>query len=294
MLQAFEAFGREGGVRKAALYLGVNHAIVSRHLRALEDFVGTALIDRTSPSHSLTADGLAYHRKITAALQDLAHATEALRGREKRDLSIWCLPGFAYNWLSRRLVEFTTQYPEIELEVRPSDREPNFAFNEADADIRYVRIGEEGFLADGVRRLEIARPEVFAVCSPQVAATINGTVAQARDLLTSTLLHEESDVEWRLWLEGQGAEQLPDRLPGPRLWHAHHALEAARLGQGIALGNPLILGSDLEDGRLVAIDLPGRSPGRVLGAYNIMGRQDRWNVKSFALFRSWIRGLTAG
>lgn len=293
MLQAFEAFGRERGVRKAALHLGVNHAIVSRHLRALEDFVGTALIDRSSPSHSLTADGLIYHQKITAALQELAHATEALRGREKRDLTIWCLPGFAYNWLSRRLVEFTVKHPEIELEVRPSDREPNFAFNEADADIRYIRIGEEGFVPEGVRRLEIARPEVFAVCSPQIAAAIQGTIVEARDLLGQTLLHEESDVEWRLWLEGQGADRLPDRLPGPRLWHAHHALEAARLGQGIALGNPLILGSDLEDGRLAAIAIPGKAPSQVLGGYNIMGRRDRWNVRSFTVFRSWMRGLMA-
>jgi DNA-binding transcriptional LysR family regulator len=46
MLKAFDAFGKTGGVRKAAGMLGLNHAAVSRQLAALEAYVGAALIDR--------------------------------------------------------------------------------------------------------------------------------------------------------------------------------------------------------------------------------------------------------
>lgn len=287
MLHAFEAFGREGGVRKAAQSLDIDHAIVSRHLRGLEQFVGTGLIDRSHARHALTAEGRRYHQKVTAALQDLAHATEALRGREKSDLKIWCLPGFAYNWLSRRLVDFIVHYPNIELEMRPSDREPDFAFNEADADIRYIRNGDEQLVPPDVRRIEIARPLVYAVCSPELAATF-GEIRSAAELLDLPLLHEENDVEWRMWLRGQGTANVPERLPGLRLWHAHHALEAARLGRGIALGNPLILGSDIADGRLVALQVDGKPASCVVGGYNLLAREDRWNSKSFAIFRTWL------
>jgi DNA-binding transcriptional LysR family regulator len=39
-LRAFDAIGRRGGIRRAAEELGISHAIVSRHLAALETFWG--------------------------------------------------------------------------------------------------------------------------------------------------------------------------------------------------------------------------------------------------------------
>jgi hypothetical protein len=53
------------------------------------------------------------------------------------------------------------------------------------------------------------------------------------------LLHEESDLEWRLWFSSQGLKVALSPLAGPRLWHAHVALEAAKRDQGIALANPI-------------------------------------------------------
>ncbi|WP_242402749.1 helix-turn-helix domain-containing protein [Komagataeibacter kakiaceti] len=45
-LHAFMAYARTGGIRRAAVALGVDHAVVSRHLRDLEATLGTALRDR--------------------------------------------------------------------------------------------------------------------------------------------------------------------------------------------------------------------------------------------------------
>ncbi len=67
-LRAFDAIARLGGVRKAAQYLCRDHAVVSRHLRAIEDWTGTKLIQRTPAGSVLTEDGLRYHRDIASAL----------------------------------------------------------------------------------------------------------------------------------------------------------------------------------------------------------------------------------
>ena len=74
-LRAFEAVGRLGGVRRAALELFVDHAVVSRHLRFLEDWLGVALFDRAGASLRLTRDGEAYHHQISTAINDIARAT---------------------------------------------------------------------------------------------------------------------------------------------------------------------------------------------------------------------------
>jgi LysR family glycine cleavage system transcriptional activator len=86
-LRAFDAIARLGGVRKAAQYLCRDHAVVSRHLRAIEDWTGTKLIQRTPAGSVLTEDGLRYHRDIASALDLIARATVDLIKRGSQSQS---------------------------------------------------------------------------------------------------------------------------------------------------------------------------------------------------------------
>lgn len=43
-LRAFEMVGRVGGIRRAASLLAIDHTVVSRHVRALEEWVGVPLV----------------------------------------------------------------------------------------------------------------------------------------------------------------------------------------------------------------------------------------------------------
>ena len=108
-LRAFDAVARLGGVRKAAQYLCRDHAVVSRHLRAIEEWTGMKLIERTPGGAVLTEEGVRYHREIATAMDIIAGATIDLMKRgDDRCLHIRCMPGFALHWLSastRRLRE---------------------------------------------------------------------------------------------------------------------------------------------------------------------------------------------
>jgi len=86
-LRAFDAIARLGGVRKAAQYLCRDHAVVSRHLRAIEDWTGTKLIQRTPAGSVLTEDGVRYHRDIASALELIARATVDLIKRGSQSQS---------------------------------------------------------------------------------------------------------------------------------------------------------------------------------------------------------------
>ncbi|MBK6491325.1 MAG: LysR family transcriptional regulator [Sphingomonadales bacterium] len=56
-LRAFEAVGRLGGVRRAAKELSIDHAVVSRHVRSLEAWVGIPLVVRNQLGYDLTELG---------------------------------------------------------------------------------------------------------------------------------------------------------------------------------------------------------------------------------------------
>lgn len=288
-LRAFEAVGRLHGIRRAAKELTVDHAVVSRHIRSLEAWVGAQLLTRNTRGYSLTELGSTYHEQISSALGAIASATSMLmsRGGDLK-LSIECIPGFASLWLSDHLGDFISKNSDIDVDFRPSDHSPDFRGNLVDTDIRYLREWEEAALPKSVRRFEFVRPTVFPVASPACAASLK-PIDSAEDFLALPLLHEENDLEWRHWLLGHDV-RVPDRIGGSRLWHAHLTLAAARQGHGVALANRWLLRDDIEAGRLVEI-IPANGSFRPIrfGAYTILAREDRWNSPSVLRFRRWLQ-----
>lgn len=292
-LRAFEAAGRLGGIRRAAKELGIDHAVVSRHVRSLESWVGVPLLGRRGNSYELTEQGMVYHAEIASALAKIATATgRMVEVQEDLRLSIWCVPGFAFLWLADRLGDFTRAHPEISVDFRPCDHAPDFRAREVDCDIRYVRDWEEGPIARVAHRLEFARPNVFPVCSPELRESLP-PIENAASLLECPLLHEDGDVEWKGWFAAQHV-RIETRMQGPRLWHAHLTLAAARQGRGVALANPMLLGNDLAEGTLVPIQpRVGTFAPACYGGYTLFARDDRWNARPVIAFRRWLTRAVA-
>jgi len=288
-LRAFETFGRLGGVRKAAQELSVHHSVVSRHLHALEQWLGVPLFDRTASVPRLNDMARRYHEIISSSIIDIARATRDIVYADsvRKYLLIWCVPGFATRWLAPNLDDFAQRHPEIEVELRPTDHAPDLRADEADADIRFVRDIADAAPAPGVEWLRIARPKVFPVASPVWLAQ-HPFSGQARDFPAQRLLHEENDEEWRGWFTANGVAAGP-RISGPRLYHANMTLDAARRGQGIALANPFLIGDDLADGQLQVVGTPeGRYAEAEIGAYTLAVRQETIKRPTIARFQAWL------
>lgn len=286
-MRAFEAVFRVGGIRRAAAELRVSHAVVSRHLRTLESWLGTPIFERSGNRLVLTANGVDYHQRVSAAIAELSLATREICSRHDRGhLLLYCVPGLAIQWLSGQLAEFERERPEFSIELKPSDRLPNLVVHEADADIRYV-LDEQNFQpAKGLRAFILSRPDVIAVANPEIAARANRLTSPA-DLLGETLLHVEHQGEWRSWLAANGVV-VPDELPGLLCWHAHLAIDAAKLGRGIAVATRFLVDNDLKQSALEEVRIPGANPV-VLGEYVLFAREDRWSFPPLVRLREFLR-----
>lgn len=293
VIRAFETVGRMGGIRKAASVLGVSHAIVSRHMVTLEEFAGQALFNRRTGE--LTDAGKRYHARISAAIAEMEAATSALRGDQAGSLTIWCSPGFSLLWLARRLPEFQAREPAAPLfDLRSTDSEPALPHGEADGDIRYLWDDQASSLPSGVRAEEIARPAVFPVASPRLAAAAGGLLSQPADILRLPLIEEASNTEWSRWLAGQGFAAQSARPPVARYGQAHLALAAARAGQGVALANSFLVADDLASGRLVRVVAKAKPWAQLdLGAYYFRCSRARWSDPWIARFRKWLHQAVA-
>jgi len=82
-LRAFAMIYSEGGIRPAARALGISHSSISRHLREVEAWIGTDLIDRTSEGRKLvfTVQGIRLGEAASQTLSELIAVTDSLRER---------------------------------------------------------------------------------------------------------------------------------------------------------------------------------------------------------------------
>ena len=284
-LRAFDAVGRLSGIRRAAAALGVSHAIVSRHLRALEQDLGQSLFDRDSSQ--LTVIGEAYHRRISAAIAELESASIAARSKRKESLVVWCAPGLAHQWLTAHLARYTSQTRTSVLDLRASDSPPDLINNQADGDIRYL--GDlRGIVDRRIRHVELARPDVVPVASAEFANKFAVSLRNPADLLTAPLIHEGDDDQWRRWFACQRIE-VPVLPRIAQYGHAHLALAAAKAGQGVALGNSYLCADDIAAGRLFVLS-PTEVPFQPapLGAYVFRALSAMWTDPAIARFRKWL------
>jgi len=287
-LRAFDAVARLGGVRKAAQALLRDHAVISRHLKALESWTGTTLIERTPGGAVLTPEGREYHRQIEAAFNTIAHATiDLLKRNDDRCVHVWCMPAFALHWMTGHLASFESTNQDLDIELRSTREEPDFETQEADVVIQLVPTGAPLDRPASVQTMELARLPTVPVASP---GYLDGhpAIERPEDLLGHELLHEEDFDAWQEWFAACGIEGELE-LSGPRLWHGHMTLAAARRGRGIALTNRLVAREDLAGGALIEVGAGATAfPAVTPWAYTFVARADRWDARPVRRFREWL------
>jgi LysR family transcriptional regulator, glycine cleavage system transcriptional activator len=287
-MRAFEVIGSSGGIRKAAIRMGVTHAIVSRHLAGLEDKLGVVLFDRKRGQ--LTSIGAAYHTRLSAAFSEIEAATLATRPQRNESLKIWCSAGLSLHWLAHRLSDFRMGHARTIplIELRATDNEPDYQSGEADGDLRYVLDNAVATSRDVVA-MEIARPVVYPVASPSLINKISGILESRADILKLPLIHEGSSEEWHIWLTAQAIDIAPMPRAAGRYGQAHLTLAAAVAGQGIVLTNDLLAKEDLASGKLIRLEPRLENWSKLaIGAYYFRTSRVLWNDPLVSQFRKWL------
>jgi DNA-binding transcriptional LysR family regulator len=288
-IRAFDAVARLGGIRKAAISLQRDHAVVGRHLRSLEEWVGKQLVERNSSGVVLTEHGEAYHAEIAQAMDLIASATiDLMRQGDNNRINIRCAPGFAFYWLSRKISGFETRYPDYDIELHPADRTAILVAKDSDVDIRFV--SEYGIAlkpAQGLINTCIGEVPIIAVASPEYLAS-RPPINEPRDLLACKLLHEHDIDAWANWLAVYGVYADID-LRGPRLWQGHLTLDATIRGQGVALINALVAADSLTSGQLCQLGAGSELfKPYVFGKYYMITHASRSDLPLIRRFQEWL------
>jgi LysR family glycine cleavage system transcriptional activator len=245
-LRAFEAAARELSFTKAALELNVTPAAVGYQVRRLEQHLGMALFRRLNRALALTDAGQAFLPVVREAFETLSNGTAVLTSHKpERTLAVSVAQSLGAKWLVPRLDHFHARHPNLEIRVDATDELADFARGQVDVAVRYAR-RVDPHLHSAV----VFTEQAFPVCASGLAES-RPPLRTPEDLRHHVLLHDRMpDVTWPVWLRASGADGV-DGAQGPLFSHTGLAIDAARAGQGVALGRSPLVVDDLASGQLV-------------------------------------------
>jgi DNA-binding transcriptional LysR family regulator len=163
--QAFTAIVEKQNLTAAARYLGRSLQAVSRSLAALEHDVGVELIRRTTRRSNPTDAGLAFYRRLSAALSEIEAAKLETSNRRAEATGLLRIAGstsFSPLHIVPALPEFLARYPGVEIELELSDGFLDLVGEGFDLAIRIGDLPDSGLKA---RRLANSRRVAFAAPS---------------------------------------------------------------------------------------------------------------------------------
>lgn len=244
-LRAFSAYAATGSVAKAGAALNVSHAAISQQMRNLEDHMGLDLLDRSGRMLRLTDAG----EELALACQDgfgaISRAVESLTGLgADRPLQISATPSFAANWLMPRLADFRTQHPTVSLMIDPSADVKPLTPGGIDLALRYGNGDWAGLDSE----LLVSSP-IVVVAAPDLVG--DRRIDGPADLRSFHWLQELGTNEASQWLARHGVEH--DRSRGMTALPGNLMLEAARMGQGVAITARVFAEADVAAGRLIEL-----------------------------------------
>jgi LysR family transcriptional regulator, glycine cleavage system transcriptional activator len=251
-LRGFEAAARLASFALAANELHLSHSAVSHQIKLLEQELGQPLFRRVGRSVVLTDAGKDFARTVREILLRLEDGVARLAPYQKPSgVILYTTMSFARGFLLRRLAQFRSDLPDVDLWLDTSERKVDFAADEVDILITHAG----GVAAHGTIDAHLIEDKRVPVASPSLVSKMGGSFAGATFIAGWPLLHDESEVSWRTWF-GHIGRPDDDVVSGSNF--SDHALmiDAAADGHGVALASVICADPYLRAGALVTLEGP--------------------------------------
>lgn len=251
-LRIFVITLRKSSLSAAARSLSLSPATISRRISALEEELGTQLLDRTSRNLKATEAGQAFLEHAEVVLEAMARAEEAARNSKQRPegrLRIHSRTQIGLRVIAPLLPRFAQRYRDIEVEVELSEHPVNLVEQDFDVDIRTGESNDSSFV---IKRL-LSSDEVL-VASPSFVKA-HPRIKHPSDLPQVRCLTYRREHEATTWkyIDQQGQQQEL-AIQGVLSSNSGELLRLAAIGgMGIALLSEPTVRSCIKDGSLVRL-----------------------------------------
>lgn len=251
-LQTVVLVAQHGSFAAAARVLNVDPSSVSRTVSGVENSLGLRLFQRSTRVLRMTEEGDVYLKSIIPLLEGLeqAHDTatalqQSPRGRLRMTASV----AFCHECIVPALAAFRAKYPEVSVELLPTDATLDLAAQGIDLAIRLAPAPEGDLVAS---RLLHTR---YRVCASPAYLDRHGPIAAPSDLTEHDCLRFALPGYRSRWqFRQKQADAFSVTIDGTLIIDNALAMrQAAVAGLGPALLADWLIAGDLAAGRLVDV-----------------------------------------
>ncbi|MFT0891158.1 LysR family transcriptional regulator [Pseudochelatococcus sp. G4_1912] len=252
-MSVFTKVVASGSFTAAAQICGLSQTMVTKHIAALEQRLGTKLLHRTTRRLTLTDAGRRFHDACMRLLPEIEEAeTDAGAGNiEPHGILRLNVPfSFGIRQIAPALSDFLAAHPQLEIELGLTDRVVDLVEEGWDMAVRIGTLAESRLIA---RKLAPCRN---LLCASPAYLERHGMPKIMSDLshhncLGYTLSQRLGADRWPFGLSGETV-----RVSGNlRVNNGDVLVIAAEAGQGIIYQPTFLVGDSIRAGRLTAITL---------------------------------------
>lgn len=253
-LRAFIVVAEQLSFSRAADKLGVSASALSQMVRNLEDQLGIRLLHRTTRNVSLTEIGESLFQRARIAALDMGGAVSQVKqAREKPTgaVRVHTFRSAARKYIDPILEEFTSQYPDIVLDITLDDEVVDMVAARYDVALRIGEVIEKDMVAvrlgPELRQIAVATPDYLER---------HGRPIHPRDLV------DHRCIRWRwpgratpyAWEFFENEAWFSVTVDGPLIFSDKESALSATL-KGIGIGFPIedTIIEHLDTGRLVPL-----------------------------------------
>lgn len=251
-LAFFTLLIRVGSLAAAAREMNLTPPAVSKRLALLERRLGVRLLNRTTRSISLTAEGELYlinAQRILGEIEEMERQVSSSRAEPKGLLRVNAPLGFGRTHVGPAISSFARRYPEVEVQLHLTDRPINLPDDAIDVAIRFGDLPDSRLIARKIasnrRRLCAAPAYLEAFGHPQVPKDLSQH---------SCIVLRQNDAAFGSWRFSRGKQTESVKVHGSLTTNdGEVALNWALDGHGILMRAEWNLAAHLRSGRLVEV-----------------------------------------
>jgi len=237
---------------EAARHFGMSPAMVSKHVRTLEERLGARLLNRTTRRVSATEVGQNYYERclrILSELEDAERAAGDLQAAPRGLLRVTAPVSFSFRHLAPAIADFLGAYPDVSIDLNLNDHYVDLVEERFDVAIRVGRLPDSGLMSRKLCSI------TMTVCAAPTYLEANGAPQEPGDLTKHNCLiytYATKQSAWR-FADRNGKEYVA-RVSGRFLANNGDALRALAVkGAGLVFAPDFIVEDDLQAGRLIRL-----------------------------------------
>jgi DNA-binding transcriptional LysR family regulator len=281
-MRVFVKIADAGNLSAAGRQLGQSLTSVSRQLMALEEFLGTTLVERTTRHLSLTESGLLYYERAKQILEEVAEAERGLtaqRGVASGRLHVSAPSLLGRLRLAPMLPGFLAEQTQVSIDLMLVDRPVRLAEEGIDVALRVGPLEDSGLI---VRKLDDIQ---IVVCAAPDYLRRRGEPARPDDLVEHDCLAFGDVPGAAEWSFQDGTVRRSLRIPTRLCANDFAALVSGALaGAGLVRVPSWQIAHYLADGRLRIVLGAYQRPSTPLSILTLRNRLLLPKVRAFVDF----------